>query len=118
MEGEITVSGGGGGSSATQLALTIGARDQELEKVDDSGRSRLRATLNEAATVVVKVKKTKGGPTLANGRATLDKGSTSFKAKLTDKGERIVAKGNRLALEVEARAATPPKATRTSTARS
>lgn len=106
MEGQITVSGGAGGGGATQLVLTVGARDQELERVEESGRIRLRATLNEAATVVVKVKKAKGGPTLASGRATLDSGSSSFKAKLTDKGEDVVAKGKRLELEVEARAAT------------
>jgi plastocyanin len=106
MTGTITVAGGGGGGGGDKRppSLSLSPLDTKLAKVKSARALRLRAKLNEPATVRVSASKAGGGPTLATGRAKLDRGAGTVTAKLTAKGKRAVAKANRLRLAIKAQA--------------
>ena len=100
MTGTITVRGsGGGGGSAPSLNLS--ALDSKLAKVKRAGKLKFQTKLNEAATVRVSAS-TKQGVKIASGRAKVGKGSDKLAAKLTAKGKRLVAKAEKLKLQVAA----------------
>ena len=105
MKGQINVGGGGGVGGGLQLKLRLDALDRRLAEVERAGGLRLRAGLNADATLVLKVRRASGGAAIATARRQFDEGGTRFTAKLTDKGERVIAKAKRLKLEVDGRAA-------------
>ena len=105
MTGTLTVSGGGGGGGGGKApTLMLSALEKKLAKVKKAGALKLRAKVNEAATVAVKVKAAGGGPKLASGSAELERGAGTVKAKLTKKGKRVVAKAEKLKLAVKGKA--------------
>ena len=105
MKGQINVGGGGGVTGGLQLKLRLDAFDRKLDEVEKAGGLRLRAGLNAAATLVLKVRRASGGAAIATARRELEEGGNRFRAKLTEKGERVIAKAKHLKLEVDGRAA-------------
>ena len=51
------------------------------------------------------MRRASGGAAIATARRELEEGGNRFRAKLTEKGERVIAKAKHLKLEVDGRAA-------------
>jgi plastocyanin len=109
MEGTVVVrgEGGGGGAGGDSKApsLKLRAPDQGIEEVLEAGKLKLRAKVDEPATVRVKATPKKGKPTVARARAALDRGKNKLAAKLTKKGKRLLRGTGRVKLELSARVA-------------
>jgi plastocyanin len=94
MTGTLTVAGGaggGGGHTGHDMKapkVSVKALDTRTSDVLDAGALSLQVKLNEPATVrpVAAVDQTK----VAKGRAKLESGTSRVRAKLTDKGERLL----------------------------
>ena len=100
MTGSIRVGGAGGGGGGGSLKVRV--LDRKLAKVRKSGALRVEAKLGAPATLSVVAKA--GGAKFAYAKKKLGKGTRTLRAKLTSKGRRVIAKADRVALEVKARA--------------
>lgn len=102
MTGSITVRGAGGGGGGAPT-LNLSSLDSKLGKVEKAGKLEFRTKLDEPASVRVTAS-TEDGVKVASGKAKLGKGTDRMAAKLTAKGERLMARAKRMKLEVAGRA--------------
>lgn len=104
MVGSITVRGkAGNGGDAKGPRLKVKPLERRLTKIDDAGKLRFRVHLGEPARVRVRATAANGAK-VAGGKVKLDRGRETIAAKLTPKGERLVATARRLILTVNVRA--------------
>jgi hypothetical protein len=94
---------GGGGSGGSAPSLHLSALDSKLGKVDKAGKLKFQTKLNEPATVSVSARSSQGVK-VATGREKVGKGTDKMSAKLTLRGEHLIAKAKKLKLEVAATA--------------
>jgi plastocyanin len=107
MEGTLTVRGSGPpGQDADKKAprLSVRVLDERIGEVLQAGELRLRAKLDEPATVRVTTSAGRRDAKVASGRAKLDSGTSRVVAPLTARGKRALKKADRMRLKLTARA--------------